>query len=125
MNDREAIRVMQPDGTVKIIFRTHNDKEEPKKEPENKDLNKHANNKENKKKMEPNSEKARYYNPLFPGHVDILGKDLLNKDLIFYLANGETIHGKMTGYAVYEVLVEVGNKKFIVMKAMIVKIEIL
>jgi len=125
MNDREAIRVMQKDGTVKVIFRDKNNHEEPKKEPENKDLNKHANNKENKKKTEPNSEKGRYYNPMNPNHIDIFGKDLLNKDLIFYLANGEKIQGKMIGYAVYEVLVESNNKKFIVMKAMIVKIEIL
>ena len=129
MNDkREAIRVVQPDGTIKIVFRdkkterVENHKEESvKPETPGKQEEKHK----DRKKIEPNSEQARYYNPLVPGHIDIFGKDLLNKDLIFYLLGGETIHGKMTGYAIYEILVEADNKKFIVMKPAIQKIEVL
>ena len=67
----------------------------------------------------------RYYNPLNPDHIDIFGKDLLNKDLIFSLNSGESVKGKMTGYAQYEILIESDGKKVILMKQAIMKIEVL
>ena len=128
MNDkREAIRVMQPDGTIKIVFRTaHEDparKEDVKKEPEPGAQAK-AENKakpENKKK---GSGDGRYLNPWHEGHADIFGRDLIGKTLEFTLLN-ETIKGKLTGYGQYDALVESQGKNFIIMKSGIVKIEVL
>ena len=57
--------------------------------------------------------------------MDIFGKDLLNRDLIFSLNSGESIKGKMTGYAQYEILIEFDGKKVILMKQAIAKVEVL
>ena len=122
--DREAIRVQQPDGSFKIIFREKSKEQQSgpvtavKQEPkEMKDQEKHA---KQKKVQDP-----RYYNPIHPEHVDIFGKDLLNKDLVFSLNSGESIKGKMTGYAQYEILIEFDGKKVILMKQAIAKVEVL
>ena len=127
MNDkREAIRVVQPDGTIKIVFRTaHEDpaRKEPVKEPEPA-VQAKAENKakpENKKK---GSGDGRYLNPWHEGHADIFGRDLIGKSLEFTLLN-ETIRGKLTGYGQYDALVESQGKNFIIMKSGIVKIEVL
>ncbi len=122
--DREAIRVQQPDGSFKIIFREKSKEQQSgpvaaaKQEPkENKDQEKHA---KQKKVQDP-----RYYNPMNQDHIDIFGKDLLNRDLIFSLNSGESIKGKMTGYAQYEILIEFDGKKVILMKQAIAKVEVL
>ena len=127
MNDkREAIRVMQPDGSIKIVFRTAHEgpaRKEPVKEPEPAAQAK-AENKakpENKKK---GSGDGRYFNPWHEGHSDIFGRDLIGKTLEFTLLN-ETIKGKLTGYGQYDVLIESQGKNFIIMKSGIVKIEVL
>jgi len=60
-------------------------------------------NQDNKKHERKKKERApRYYNPLHPEHIDIFGRDLLNKELIFSLVNGESIKGKMTGFGQYD-----------------------
>ena len=122
--DREAIRVQQPDGSFKIIFREKSREQQlgpvtaVKQEPkEAKEQEKHA---KQKKVQDP-----RYYNPIHPEHVDIFGKDLLNRDLVFSLNSGESIKGKMTGYAQYEILIESDGKKVILMKQAIAKVEVL
>ena len=122
--DREAIRVQQPDGSFKIIFREKSREQQSgpvtavRHEPkETKDQEKHA---KQKKNQDP-----RYYNPIHPEHVDIFGKDLLNKDLVFSLNSGESIKGIMTGYAQYEILIEFDGKKVILMKQAIAKVEVL
>ena len=74
---------------------------------------------ENKKK---GTTDGRYFNPWHETHIDILGRDLLNKILILYLLGEETMQWKMIGYATYEILVGTGNKKFIAMKPAIEKI---
>ena len=58
------------------------------------------------------------------GHADIFGRDMIGKSLEFTLLN-ETIRGKLTGYGQYDALVESEGKNFILMKAAIVKIEVL
>ena len=122
--ERETIRVQQPDGSFKIIFREKSREQQlgpvtaAKQEPkETKDQEKHA---KQKKNQDP-----RYYNPIHPEHVDIFGKDLLNRDLVFSLNSGESIKGKMTGYAQYEILIEFDGKKVILMKQAIAKVEVL
>ena len=121
---REAIRVQQPDGSFKIIFREKPREQQSgpvvaaKQEPkEIKPQEKHA---KQKKVQDP-----RYYNPMNQDHIDIFGKDLLNRDLIFSLNSGESIKGKMTGYAQYEILIESDGKKVILMKQAIAKVEVL
>ena len=125
---REAIRVVQPDGTIKIVFRTaHEDppRVEPKKEPEAAIQAKGESNSkgksENKKK---GSAAGRYFNPVHEGHADIFGRDMIGKTLEFTLLN-ETIRGKLTGYGQYDVLIESEGKNFIIMKSGIIKIEVL
>ncbi len=119
---REAIRVMQPDGTVKILFRTtHEDigrKEEPKKEPAKESPGKVE------KKHGKGSGEERYFNPLFP-HVDIFGKDLIGKNMSITLFTGEIIKCSLTGFGQYDVLVESEGKSIILMKSGIIKIEVL
>ena len=126
--EREAIRVQQPDGSFKIIFREKSKEQQSRpvtaakqESKETKDSN--DNKKHEKKKRE--IQDPRYYNPIHPEHVDIFGKDLLNKDLIFSLNSGDSIKGKMTGYAQYEILVEFDGKKVILMKQAIAKVEVL
>jgi len=124
---KQAIRVQQPDGSFKIVFRDVDEKtnerpmnniiQEPKETKEN-----NENKKTEKKKRE--IQDPRYYNPLHPGHTDIFGHDLLNKELIFSLINNETIKGKMVGFGQYDVLVEANGKKVILMKQGIIKIEV-
>ncbi|WP_287954780.1 hypothetical protein [Acidiplasma sp.] len=121
---KEAIRVQNPDGSFKIVFR---EKSDNKKEPEKNEINKvdqESKEKQNKPKKKQIAD-PRYYNPLNPEHIDIFGRDLLNKDLIFSLLNGETIKGKMIGFGQYEILLESGNKKLILLKQGIMKIEVL
>lgn len=109
-----AIRIKQPDGSFKIIFRESNNNENVNNNP----MEIRENNKSKK-------QDTRYYNPLNPDHIDIFGKDLLNKDLIFSLINNETVKGKMTGFGQYEILIESGSKKLILLKQGIIKIEVL
>ena len=117
--DREAIGVQQPDGSFKVIFREKSKTQEAK--PEVKQESREKPRKEKKEKPQD----PRYYNPLNPDHIDIFGKDLLNKDLIFSLNSGESVKGKMTGYAQYEILIEFDGKKVILMKQAIAKVEVL
>ncbi len=118
--DREAIRVQQPDGSFKIIFREKSREQQSgpvtaaKQEP-----------KETKHVKQKKNQDPRYYNPMNQDHIDIFGKDLLNKDLVFSLNSGESIKGKMTGYAQYEILIESDGKKVILMKQAIAKVEVL
>ncbi len=129
MNDkREAIRVMQPDGSIKIVFRTAHEgpaRKEPVKEPEPAAQAK-AENKakpENKKK---GSGDGRYFNPWHEGHSDIFGKDLIGKNMNFTLLDGNGVKGKLIGIGQYDALVEaVTGSSVIVMKGAIVKIEVL
>ena len=127
-DSREAIRVQQADGSWKIVFRTPGKdpaREEPKKEPEAAIQARGENNNkgktENKKK---GSGDGRFFNPMHEGHADIFGRDMIGKSLEFTLLN-ETIRGKLAGYGQYDVLVESEGKNFILMKAAIVKIEVL
>ena len=116
---REAVRVQQPDGSFKVIFREKSKDQEVK--PEIKQGSKEKPRKEKKEKVQD----PRYFNPLNPEHIDIFGKDLLNKDLIFSLNSGESVKGKMTGYAQYEILIEFDGKRIILMKQAIAKVEVL
>ncbi len=122
---KEAIRIQQPDGSFKIVFRENNNdrpntlnKQETKETKDSNDNKKHE-----KKKRE--IQDPRYFNPLNHEHIDIFGKDLLNRELIFSLVNGESIKGKMTGFGQYEILIESGSKKLILLKQGIIKIEVL
>ncbi len=119
---REAIRVMQPDGTIKIVFRTPGKEaaahEEVKKEPVRENPGKVE------KKHEKGSGDGRFFNPWHEGHADLFGRDLIGKSLEFTLLN-ETIRGKLTGYGQYDALIESEGKNFIIMKSGIVKIEVL
>ena len=121
--EREAIRVQQPDGSFKVIFREKSRTQEvkPEAKPEIKPESREKPRKEKKEKVQD----PRYYNPLNPDHIDIFGKDLLNKDLIFSLNSGESVKGKMTGYAQYEILIEFDGKRIILMKQAIAKVEVL
>jgi small nuclear ribonucleoprotein (snRNP)-like protein len=124
---KQAIRVQNPDGSFKIIFR---DVDEKNNERHNNNIKQEHNeikeNQDNKKHEKKKKERdPRYYNPLNPDHIDIFGKDLINKELIFSLVNGESIKGKMTGFGQYEVLVESNNKKLILLKQGIIKVEVL
>lgn len=120
---REAVRVVQPDGSIKILFRETNKK--PEEKVEQKDQPKTESKSKDDKKNPRNPEKQRYYNPLNPGFVDIFGKHLIGKDLIITLVNGEVIKARMSGYGVYEVLVEYDGKPVILFKAGILKVEVL
>jgi hypothetical protein len=120
--EREAIRVQQPDGSFKVIFR------EKSKMPGNHEAKPEVKQESREKPRKERKEKPqdpRYFNPLNPEHIDIFGKDLLNKDLIFSLNSGESLKGKMTGYAQYEILIEFAGKKVILMKQAIAKVEVL
>ena len=117
--EREAIRVQQPDGSFKVIFREKSRIQEVK--PEIKPESREKPRKEKKEKVQD----PRYYNPLNPDHIDIFGKDLLNRDLIFSLNSGESVKGKMTGYAQYEILIEFDGKRIILMKQALAKVEVL
>ena len=119
---REAVRVQQPDGSFKIIFRENpgNQKDE-KNTHESRPAVQESSDSHRQKKQ---ASDPRYYNPMNPGHIDIFGRDLLNRDLVFSLNSGESIKAKMTGYAQYEVLVEFGGKKVILMKQAIAKVEV-
>jgi hypothetical protein len=126
--DREAIRVQQPDGSFKIIFREKSREQQSgpvtaAKQESNGTKDSNDNKKHEKRKRE--IQDPRYFNPLNPEHIDIFGKDLLNKDLAFSLNSGESIKGKMTGYAQYEILIEFDGKKVILMKQAIAKVEVL
>ena len=118
---REAVRVQQPDGSFKVIFR-----EKSQTQDANTTIKQESKEKPKKDKKEKVQD-PRYYNPLNPDHIDIFGKDLLNRDLYFYLNNGEGIKGKMIGFGQYEVLVQISGpgKKFIVMKQAISTVEVL
>lgn len=117
---REAIRVMQPDGTIKILFRdkrldqVESHKDESVKESQGKAEKKHG----------KGSGEERYFNPLFP-HVDIFGKDLIGKNMSITLFTGEIIKCSLTGFGQYDVLVESEGKSIILMKSGIIKIEVL
>ena len=125
---KEAIRVQNPDGSFKIVFREtnnkNNDRPSSNVKQENKETKDSIDNKKHEKKKKEIQD-PRYFNPLNPEHIDIFGRDLLNKDLIFSLLNGETIKGKMIGFGQYEILLESGNKKLILLKQGIMKIEVL
>ena len=122
---REAVRVQQPDGSFKVIFRETpgNLKDHEKKIQELRPSI--QNTRERSRKDKKEIQDPRYFNPLNPDHIDIFGKDLLNKDLVFSLNSGESVKGKMTGYAQYEVLIEFDGKKVILMKQAIAKVEVL
>ncbi len=129
MNDkREAIRVMQPDGTIKIVFRTaHEDpaRKEPVKEPEPA-VQAKAENKAKPGDKKKGSGDGRYLNPWHEGHADIFGKDLIGKNMNFTLLDGNGVKGKLIGIGQYDALVEaVTGSSVIVMKGAIVKIEVL
>ncbi len=117
---KEGIRIKNPDGSFKIVFR-----EKQEKEPEKNEINKVGNESKEKQNKSKKIADPRYFNPFNPGHIDIFGKDLLNKDLIFSLSNGETIKGKMTGFGQYEILIEFDGRKIILMKNAITKVEVL
>jgi len=127
---KQAIRVQQPDGSFKIIFRDmdnnsrpmNNTNQETKKTTEPKETKENQDNKKHEKKKKERD--PRYFNPFNPEHIDIFGKDLLNKELIFSLITNETIKGKMTGFGQYDVLVEFDGKKVILMKQGIIKVEV-
>ena len=121
---KEAIRVQNPDGSFKIVFRENNNRPSNNVKQESKETKDNIDNKKHEKKKK-DIQDPRYYNPLNPEHIDIFGRDLLNKDLIFSLLNGETIKGKMIGFGQYEILLESGNKKLILLKQGIMKIEVL
>ena len=116
---REAVRVQQPDGSFKVIFREKSRAQEVKPEIKQESMEKPR--KEKKEKVQD----PRYFNPLNPEHIDIFGKDLLNKDLIFSLNSGESVKGKMTGFGQYEILIEFDGKRIILMKQAIAKVEVL
>ena len=124
---REAVRVQQPDGSFRVIFREKpdNQKDQEKKIQESRPAVQNTREKPMKDKKE--IQDPRYFNPLNPDHIDIFGKDLLNRDLYFHLNNGEGIKGKMIGFGQYEVLVQIAGpgKKFIVMKQAISTVEVL
>ena len=123
---RDAVRVQQPDGSFKVIFRDNpgNQKDQETKIHEEVKENKDIREKPRQKKQITD---PRYFNPLNPDHIDIFGKDLLNRELYFHLNNGEGVKGKMIGFGQYEVLVQIAGpgKKFIVMKQAISIIEVL
>ena len=121
---KEAIRVQNPDGSFKIVFRENNNRPSNNIKQETKETKDNSDNKKHEKKKKEIQD-PRYFNPLNPEHIDIFGRDLLNKDLIFSLLNGETIKGKMIGFGQYEILLESGNKKLILLKQGIIKIEVL
>ncbi|WP_061951636.1 hypothetical protein [Acidiplasma cupricumulans] len=84
---KEAIRVQNPDGSFKIVFRETNNKNNDRPSSNVKQENKEANDSIDNKKHEKKKKEIqdpRYYNPLNPEHIDIFGRDLLNKDLIFH-----------------------------------------
>ena len=122
---REAVRVQQPDGSFKVIFRDNpgNQKDQENKIQESRPSMQNTREKSRKDKKE--IQDPRYFNPLNPDHIDIFGKDLLNKDLVFSLDSGESVKGKMTGYSQYEILIEFDGKKVILMKQAIAKVEVL
>jgi len=107
--NKEMIRIQQPDGSFKVVFRDRAD-------------NKNIQNKVPEKKK-PDKSNERYFNPLNPEHVDIFGKDLIGRDIIITMLNNEKIKGKLTGYGQYDVLVNSNGKNIILMKAAIIKIE--
>ena len=119
---REAVRVQQPDGSFKVIFRdspgTQKVQEQVTEKPESK-----GKPRKGKKEIQD----PRYFNPLNPDHIDIFGRDLLNRELYFHLNNGEGVKGKMIGFGQYEVLVQIAGpgKKYIVMKQAISTVEVL
>jgi hypothetical protein len=117
--NREAIRVQQPDGSCKVIFREKSRAQETK--PGVKQEYKENPMKEKREKAYVN----RYYNHISPEHIDIFGRDLLNSTLNFHLNNGEALRGRMISFAQYEVLVKVAGKKVILMKQAIAKVEVL
>ena len=124
---KEAIRIQQPDGSFKIVFRETDNKNNRPSNNVNHEAKETKDNNDNKKheKKKKEIQDPRYFNPMNPDHIDIFGKDLLNKDLIFSLVNGESIKGKMTGFGQYEILIESGSKKLILLKQGIIKIEVL
>lgn len=105
---KEAIRVQQPDGSFKIVFREHKEaKTDSKKEL----------NTNNKQRKDP-----RYYNPINPNHIDIFGMDLIGKKLIFSLLNNDTVIGTLKGYGQYDCLIETDIGNVIIMKSAILTI---
>lgn len=128
-DSRQGIRVQQADGSWKIVFRAAHEsmgmKEEVKQntsvaKPKNTD-----NDARNEKKDEKFTDSGRFYNPMFPAHVDIFGRDLIGKTLEFTLLNGEILNRKLTGYGQYDVLIQsVETKEIILMKSEILKIKV-
>ena len=122
---REAVRVQQPDGSFKVIFRDSPGTQKDQEKKVQEQVTEKPESKGKPRKGKKEIQDPRYFNPLNPDHIDIFGKDLLNKDLVFSLNSGESVKGKMTGYAQYEVLIEFDGKKVILMKQAIAKVEVL
>ncbi|MGE9810473.1 hypothetical protein ACLIKE_03910 [Ferroplasma acidiphilum] len=128
-DSRQGIRVQQADGNWKIVFRAAHEsmrmKEEVKQntsvaKPKNTD-----NDGKNEKKHEKFTDSGRFYNPMFPGHVDLFGRDLIGKTLEFTLLNGEILSGVLLGFGQYDILLRSAeNKEIILMKSGILKVEV-
>ena len=126
---RETIKLLQPDGTIKILFRTAHEsvgtKAEPQKDtiqekPQNTDS--HA---QNIKKHEKSSiDAGRFFNPWNPGFADIFGKNLIGKNMNITLVNGEFLSGVLLGFGQYDILLESDGKNVILMKSGILKVEV-
>ena len=71
---REAVRVQQPDGSFKVIFRDNpgNQKDQEKKIQES--VPPVQNTREKARKDKREIQDPRYFNPLNPDHIDIFGK---------------------------------------------------
>ena len=121
---RESVRMQQPDGPFKAIFRENpdNQKGHEKNTHESRLSAQESKEKHKQKKQIAN---PRYFYPLNPDRIGIFGMDLLNKDIVFSFNYGESIKGKMTGYVQYEILIQSDGKKFIVMKQAISTVEVL
>ena len=124
---REAVRVQQPDGSFKVIFRDSPGTQKDQEKKVQEQVTEKPESKGKPRKGKKEIQDPRYFNPLNPDHIDIFGRDLLNRDLYFHLNNGEGVKGKMIGFGQYEVLVQIAGpgKKYIVMKQAISTVEVL
>ena len=70
---REAVRVQQPDGSFKVVFRENpgNQKDQEKKIKEQ--VTEKPETKDKPRKGKKEIQDPRYYNPLNPDHIDIFG----------------------------------------------------
>lgn len=120
-NRKERIRIIQPDGTIKVLFKDVRDnkpesKGESRPQPKNK----------------PEARVSRYSNPWFPNLTDIFGVGMIGEEVQLQLLNDKVYRGILKGVGQYDVLISLTAQNFnlkvgtdlIIMKGSIITVQV-